>query len=150
MKQAPSTMSVLQLRRFLRAIGEPTVGLKPALTARVDVAISSGAVRAFVESSKGRKVDDSIVCVGERRKKEAMVALAESMIGGDRCNSDTPGVPKQPLLPRESAASDRNSRSSTCSTAGKGGPKLSGQEQDAVVAKIRSTVRRPSSSEKKL
>ena len=59
-------MSVLQLRRFLRAIGKPTVGLKPALTARVDVAISSGTVRAFVESSKGRKVDDSIVC-GERR-----------------------------------------------------------------------------------
>ncbi|CAM9385248.1 unnamed protein product, partial [Ascophyllum nodosum] len=56
--KAPSTMSVLQLRRLLRAIGKPTVGLKPALTARVDVAISSGAVRAFVESSKERKVDD--------------------------------------------------------------------------------------------
>ena len=41
------------------------MGLKPALAARVDVAISSGAVRAFVESSKGRKVDDSILC-GEK------------------------------------------------------------------------------------
>ena len=78
------------------------------------------------------------------------MALAESMIGGDRSNSDTPAVPRQPLPLRESAASDRNSRSSTCSTAGKGGPKLSGQEQDAVVAKIRSTVGTPSSSEKKL
>ena len=48
--------------------------------------------------------------VGERRKKEAMVALAESMIGGDRSNSDTPAVPKQPLPLRESAANTRGAR----------------------------------------
>ena len=78
------------------------------------------------------------------------MALAESMIGGDRSNLDTPAVPRHPLPLREPAASDRNSRSSTCSTACKGGPKLSGEEQDAVVAKIRSAVERPSSSEKKL
>ena len=76
---------------------------------------------------------------------------AESMIGGDRSDSDTPAVPRQPLPLRESSASDCNSRFWTCSTAGKGGPKLSGQEQDDVVAKIGSVVKKRSSSpEKKL
>ena len=47
-------MSVLQLRRFLRAIGQPTVGLKSTLTARVEKAVSSGAVQAYVDSNKGK------------------------------------------------------------------------------------------------
>lgn len=55
-------MGVLQLRRFLRAIGQPTVGLKPALTSRLNQAISSGVVKSFVESSKEWKADESIVC----------------------------------------------------------------------------------------
>ncbi|CAN0113198.1 unnamed protein product [Ascophyllum nodosum] len=75
-----------------------------------------------------------------------MVALAESMIGGDRSAGGAETASAYP----ESAASDRNSRSSMCSTAGKGGPKLSGQKQNAVVAKIGSAVKRSSSSEKKL
>ena len=74
------------------------------------------------------------------------MALAESMIGGDRSAGGAETASAYP----ESAASDRNSRSSMCSTAGKGGPKLSGQEQNAVVAKIGSAVKRSSSSEKKL
>lgn len=44
-------MSVLQLRRFLRVIGQPTAGLKPVLTARLETALSSGAVKAFVDSA---------------------------------------------------------------------------------------------------
>ena len=47
-------MSVLQLRRFLRAIGQPTMGLKPALTARVEKAVSSGAVQAYIDRTKGK------------------------------------------------------------------------------------------------
>lgn len=47
-------MSVLQLRRFLRAVGQPTVGLKPALAARLEDAVSSGAVKAFVDSARAQ------------------------------------------------------------------------------------------------
>lgn len=48
-------LSVLQLRRFLRAIGQPTVGLKPALTARLEEALSSGAVKAYVDGTEERQ-----------------------------------------------------------------------------------------------
>lgn len=51
---SPTGMSVLQLRRFLRAVGQPTVGLKPALTARLEHALSSGAVKAFVDSARAQ------------------------------------------------------------------------------------------------
>lgn len=51
---SPTDMSVLQLRRFLRAVGQPTVGLKPALTARLERALSSGAVEAFVDSARAQ------------------------------------------------------------------------------------------------
>lgn len=47
-------MSVLQLRRFLRAVGQPTAGLKPALTARLEHAMSSGAVKAFVDGARAQ------------------------------------------------------------------------------------------------
>lgn len=47
-------MSVLQLRRFLRAIGQSTVGLKSVLTSRVEKAVSSGAVQAYVDKTKGK------------------------------------------------------------------------------------------------
>lgn len=60
--QVPSSMSVLQLRRFLRAIGQPTVGIKSVLINRLNEAASSGVVKTFVESSKGWKTDESILC----------------------------------------------------------------------------------------
>lgn len=54
-------MSVLQLRRFLRTIGQPTDGLKPALTARVDNAVSSGVVKSFVDNMK-EKPREAVEC----------------------------------------------------------------------------------------
>jgi len=70
----------------------------------------------------------------------------------------TPAPPKLPLRESLSSANnDRNSRSSAGSSgtdktmATPGGSKLlSGQEQDAVVAKIRSAAKRSASPEKQL
>lgn len=45
-------MSVLQLRRLLRAVGQPTAGMKPALAARLEDAVSSGALKDFVDNTK--------------------------------------------------------------------------------------------------
>lgn len=45
------------MRRFLRAIGQPTVGLKPVLTARLENAVSSGAVKSFVDGTKEKPVE---------------------------------------------------------------------------------------------
>lgn len=47
-------MSVLQLRRFLRAVGQPTVGLKPELNARLEKVIFSGALKTYVDGMKER------------------------------------------------------------------------------------------------
>lgn len=103
---------------------------------------------------------------GERRKTETMLAMAKSMLDLDgspvaTAASDTATAAKLPL--RESLSSvnnERNSRSSAGSSTGKAllqqapatpaASKLSGQEQDAVVAKIRSAAKRSASPEKKL
>lgn len=105
---------------------------------------------------------------GERRKTDAMLAVAESMLNldGSSITSSAAGdttVPKRPL--RESLSSANNeysSRSSAGDSVDKSQPlqqqvpvtpatsKLSGQEQDAVVAKIRSAAKRSASPEKKL
>lgn len=95
-----------------------------------------------------------------------MLAMAKSMLNLDSSPvatavSDTATAAKLPL--RESLSSvnnGRNSRSSAGSSTGKallqqtpatpGASKLSGQEQDAVVAKIRSAAKRSASPEKKL
>lgn len=50
-------MNVLQLRRMLRAIGQPTVGLKPVLVARLDKAVSSGIVGSYVQGAKSQPRD---------------------------------------------------------------------------------------------
>lgn len=46
------SLSVLQLRRFLRAIGQPTAGLKPVLTARLEKAQSNGTLKAYVDGAR--------------------------------------------------------------------------------------------------
>lgn len=51
---SPTGMSVLQLRRFLRAIGQPTSGLKPVLSARLEKAVASGAVKTFVDTARAQ------------------------------------------------------------------------------------------------
>lgn len=51
---SPTGMSVLQLRRFLRAMGQPTSGLKPVLSARLEKAVASGAVKAFVDTARAQ------------------------------------------------------------------------------------------------
>lgn len=96
-----------------------------------------------------------------------MLAMAKSMLNLDSTPvafvaPDTTTASKLPL--RESLSSvnnERNSRSSTGSSTGKellqsapatpvASKLLSGQEQDAVVAKIRSAAKRSASPEKKL
>ncbi|CAM9832628.1 unnamed protein product, partial [Ectocarpus fasciculatus] len=167
-KASPTGMSVLQLRRFLRAIGQPTSGLKPVLSARLEKAVASGAVKTFVDSARAQP-RAAVECAGERRKTDAMLAVAESMLNlsGSSSTSSAAGdttAPKMPL--RESLSSANNERSSRSSVGGdsvdKSQPlqqqvpvtpatsKLSGQEQDAVVAKIRSAAKRSASPEKKL
>lgn len=59
--QAPPGMSVLQLRRFLRAMGQPTVGLKPVLSARLEKAVSSGALKSYVANLK-EKPREAVDC----------------------------------------------------------------------------------------
>lgn len=59
-------------------------------------------------------------------------------------------APKQPLRDSVSSANERSSRSSVNSDRSKTSSKLSGPEQDAVVAKIRSAAKRSGSPEKKL
>ncbi|CAM9636661.1 unnamed protein product, partial [Laminaria digitata] len=165
-------MSVLQLRRFLRAIGQSTVGLKPALTARVEKAVSSGAVQAYVDSTKGKPLGQ-VECAGERRKTEAVLELAESLLkllGSPTTTAATattpttittttttplPEVsayaePKRPLRDSLSSANDVTTTSRSSLGSDKAAPKLSGQEQDAVVAKIRSAAKMSASPEKKL
>ncbi|CAN0446706.1 unnamed protein product, partial [Ectocarpus sp. 12 AP-2014] len=168
-KVSPTGMSVLQLRRFLRAIGQPTSGLKPVLSARLEKAVASGAVKTFADTARAQP-RAAVECAGERRKTDAMLAVAESMLNldGSSTTSSAAGdatASKKPL--RESLSSANNERSSR-SSAGDGDSvdksqplqqqvpmtpatsKLSGQEQDAVVAKIRSAAKRSASPEKKL
>ena len=58
--------------------------------------------------------------------------------------------PKQPLRDSLSSANDITTTSRSSLGSEKAAPKLSGQEQDAVVAKIRSAVKMSASPEKKL
>lgn len=58
--------------------------------------------------------------------------------------------PKQPLRDSLSSANDNTTTSRSSLGSEKAAPKLSGQEQDAVVAKIRSAVKMSASPEKKL
>lgn len=75
--QASLGMSVLQLRRFLRAIGQSTVGLKSALTARVEKAVSSGAVQAYVDNTKGKPLGQ-IEC-GKCSRTTAVCSVVNSV-----------------------------------------------------------------------
>ncbi|CAM9972248.1 unnamed protein product, partial [Scytosiphon promiscuus] len=167
-KASPSCMSVLQLRRLLRAVGQPTAGMKPTLAARLENAVSSGAVKAFVDRAK-TEPRAAVKCVAERRKTEIVLAMAESMLNlgsGDAVSFNEATAPKPPLRDSLSSANnERSSRSSTGSNAAADKAKpllpppatpvsskapLSGQQQDAVVAKIRSAAKRSASPEKKL
>ncbi|CAM9898903.1 unnamed protein product, partial [Ectocarpus sp. 6 AP-2014] len=167
-KASPTGMSVLQLRRFLRAIGQPTSGLKPVLSARLEKAVASGAVKTFVDTARAQP-RAAVECAGERRKTDAMLAVAESMLNPDGSSTTSSAAgdataPKRPLRESLSSANnERSSRSSAGDSVDKSQPlqqqvppvtpatsKLSGQEQDAVVAKIRSAAKRSASPEKKL
>lgn len=75
-----------------------------------------------------------------------MLELAESMLNANGAAPDA--APKRPLKTSLSSANERSSRSSVSSDRSKTG--LSGQEQDAVVAKIRSVAKRSASPEKTL
>ncbi|CAN0356346.1 unnamed protein product, partial [Ectocarpus sp. 12 AP-2014] len=166
-KASPTGMSVLQLRRFLRAIGQPTSGLKPVLSARLEKAVASGAVKTFVDTARAQP-RAAVECAGERRKTDALLAAAESMLNLDGSSTTSSAAadataPKRPLRESLSSANnDRSSQSSAGDSVDKSQPlqqqvpmtpatsKLSGQEQDAVVAKIRSAAKRSASPEKKL
>ena len=100
---------------------------------------------------------------GERRKTEAVLELAESLLevlGGSAAAAAAAATPvpdagayaepKQPLRDSLSSANDITTTSRSSLGSEKAAPKLSGQEQDAVVAKIRSAVKMSASPEKKL
>lgn len=70
-------MNVLQLRRMLRAIGQPTVGLKPVLVARLDKAVSSGIVESYVQGAKSQPRD--VVQCGESAARAVVLIRSASL-----------------------------------------------------------------------
>lgn len=100
---------------------------------------------------------------GQRRKVEAILAMAESMLKAEPAITVPPAAaipdvtPKRVLPLSQSSVHDNTSRCSVGSEQGAkvgggggGSKKLSGPEQDAVVAKIRSAAKRSASPEKQL
>lgn len=93
---------------------------------------------------------------GQRRKVEAMLATAESMLKAEPAVAVPDATPKRLLRLSQSGAHDNTSRASVGSEqggkagGGGGSKKLSGPEQDAVVAKIRSVAKQSASPEKQL
>lgn len=93
----------------------------------------------------------TVFAAGERRKVDAIVAMAEALLESNDCTVES--APKQPLAEsKPRVAENTSSRSSVGSDKGKmaGARKLSGPEQDAVVAKIRSAAEQVASPAKKL
>ncbi|CAM9287776.1 unnamed protein product, partial [Choristocarpus tenellus] len=174
----PSTLGLLQLRRLLRAIGEPTVGLKPVLIARLGEAVSNGLVHSYVEKMKAVS-SNSFKCVVELRKAKAALSLAESLILTTEKIDEKPevseiavkvtsminrkdekaGVPEvavkdQATSLKESGGSDQGEDGNQERTVKLGSSrglqrKLSKHEMDGMVANARIAARRSNSPERK-
>lgn len=67
----PQTMSVLQLRKTLRAIGGPTVGLQSTLAARLQQAIDDGTVAALAAKLHANEITPSQPCIVDVNKTQA-------------------------------------------------------------------------------
>lgn len=90
---------------------------------------------------------------GERRKAETMLALAKSMLSGDEAGSPRVAPNQQPVsepLPSAVEEKPRTSTGNDDNSGRMGSPRLSVEEQDEVVAKIRSVAKQSASPEQKI